>query len=170
MEAATHTTEMKKIRCGFLIKEMLDRFKAKTMPKSKSDDKLLWLYSAHDNTIINLLNTLNIYEVNYLVFLRKKWLIFSYLLCILNSSYIYHLMEQVFILSCIDAVATILFSYFIEKTVLRIRFDRPKFQIAAQIVHWTNFTSCIQTFCQLKAKALNLCAGYEWPWHKMFIF
>lgn len=72
MEAATHTTEMKKIRCGFLIKEMLNRFKAKTMPKSKSDDKLLWLYSAHDNTIINLLNTLNIYEVNYLVFLRKK--------------------------------------------------------------------------------------------------
>lgn len=62
MMAETHTTEMKKIRSGFLLKEMLDRFK--DMIKSPNE-RLLWIYSAHDITIVNFLNSLDVYEVRF---------------------------------------------------------------------------------------------------------
>lgn len=63
MEAYTHTTEMKKYRAGFLIKEMLDRFKNKSQSLLQPD-RSIWIYSAHDTTIVNILNALNLYEVN----------------------------------------------------------------------------------------------------------
>lgn len=58
----TQSTEMKKAKAGFLIKEMLDRFKNKTLSRL-SPDRKIWVYSAHDNTIINTLNALGIYDV-----------------------------------------------------------------------------------------------------------
>lgn len=60
MMAMTHSTETKKMRSGFLLKEMLDRFKEKIL---SSSEQLLYIYSAHDNVIINFLNSLNVYEV-----------------------------------------------------------------------------------------------------------
>lgn len=60
--AFTHTTEMKKAKAGFLIKEIFERFKNKTRSLLEPD-RSLWIYSAHDNTIINVLNALNVYEV-----------------------------------------------------------------------------------------------------------
>lgn len=60
-EAFSHTNEMKKIRGGFLIKEILERSKNKTL-SFLNPDRLLWIYSAHDLTIVNILNTLNLYD------------------------------------------------------------------------------------------------------------
>lgn len=58
----TKTEEMKKLRSGFLIREMLERFKQKAESKLKPD-RSLWLYSGHDLTIISLLNSLQMYSV-----------------------------------------------------------------------------------------------------------
>lgn len=60
-EAYTHTRVMKKLKGGFLIKEILDRFKNKSL-SLLDPDRSLWIYSAHDLTMINVLNTLNFYE------------------------------------------------------------------------------------------------------------
>lgn len=72
MEAYTHTNELKKYRAGFLIKEMLNRFKNKSQSLLQPD-RSLWIYSAHDTIIVNVLNALNLYEVNliFLEFIRN---------------------------------------------------------------------------------------------------
>ncbi|XP_031636577.1 prostatic acid phosphatase-like [Contarinia nasturtii] len=57
----THTTEMKKLKSGFLLKEMLERFAEKAEAKLSPDHRL-YIYSGHDNTISNLLNALNLYD------------------------------------------------------------------------------------------------------------
>lgn len=59
----TNTPEMARLKSGFLIREMLNRFNQKI--KSQLDpDRNLWIYSAHDTTVANILNTLNLFEVN----------------------------------------------------------------------------------------------------------
>lgn len=63
IESFFHTDEMKKIKGGFLIKEILDRFRNKTL-SILQPDRSLWFYSAHDLTIARVLNALNLYEVN----------------------------------------------------------------------------------------------------------
>lgn len=61
----TQTTLMKTLRMGYLLKEILDRSENKTM-SSLNPDRSLWMYFAHDNTIVDLLNGLGVYEVCYL--------------------------------------------------------------------------------------------------------
>lgn len=46
-----------RIRSGFLLKEMLERFETKEKGKLKPD-RVLWMYSAHSSTITTLLNGL----------------------------------------------------------------------------------------------------------------
>lgn len=60
----TNSTELKKLEAGFLIKEMLDRFKEKSL-SSLEPDRSLWIYAAHDLTIVNILNALNLYDVRF---------------------------------------------------------------------------------------------------------
>lgn len=58
----TSTKFLAKIKGGFLLKDILDRFTNKS--KSILDpDRKLWVYSGHDSTICRLLNTLGILEV-----------------------------------------------------------------------------------------------------------
>lgn len=59
----TQTDEMKKLRAGFLLKEILDRSdnKSKSM---LSPDRSLWMYFAHDNTIVDVLNSLRLFHVS----------------------------------------------------------------------------------------------------------
>lgn len=64
-EAFSHTTEMKKAKTGFLVKEIFERFRNKTLSLLKPDLSL-WIYSAHDNTITNVLNALNVYQVIFM--------------------------------------------------------------------------------------------------------
>lgn len=58
----TPTTQMKKLKSGFLLKEILDRSMAKTQATG-SPDYSLYMYFAHDNTIANMLNSLGLYWV-----------------------------------------------------------------------------------------------------------
>lgn len=62
-ESATHTQGAKKAIAGFLIREIFDRFQNKTRSILNPDRKL-WIYSGHDNTIVNTLNALGLYDVS----------------------------------------------------------------------------------------------------------
>lgn len=56
------TTDQKKIRSGFILKTILDRFKSKTICRSKSK-LVVWLYSGHDSNLKAVLSTFNIFIV-----------------------------------------------------------------------------------------------------------
>lgn len=62
LETFTHTLELKKLEAGSIIKEMLDRFENKSQSILHPDHSL-WIYSAHDLSLVNILNALNLYEV-----------------------------------------------------------------------------------------------------------
>lgn len=58
----TSTPFFAKIKSGFLLKDILDRF----MNKSRAildPDRSFWVYSGHDTTISRILNTLGILKV-----------------------------------------------------------------------------------------------------------
>lgn len=59
----TRTNEMKKLRSGFQLKEILDRSRNKTL-STLTPDRSLWMYSAHDVTIANVLDSLGLFEVS----------------------------------------------------------------------------------------------------------
>lgn len=61
----TQTTEMKKLRGGFLLKEILDRSQSKSQSTLKPD-RSLWMYFAHDNTIVDMLNSLGLFKVDFI--------------------------------------------------------------------------------------------------------
>lgn len=58
----TATPQMGRLKGGFLIKQILDDFYKK--PKSKDRHRFI-MYSAHDDTIVNVLNTLGLYDVGF---------------------------------------------------------------------------------------------------------
>lgn len=68
-EIFTPTIETQRIKSGYLLKDILDRFKAKTQ-STLSPDRKLFLYFAHDITLSNMLNTLGLFEVRILLYYR----------------------------------------------------------------------------------------------------
>lgn len=58
----SHSNEIKKFKGGFLLREMIKRFEDKSLSRLRPN-RSLWIYSAHDTTLANLLHTLNLYEV-----------------------------------------------------------------------------------------------------------
>lgn len=64
----TNTKLLARLKVGFLLREILERFTMKKDLKL-SPDRSMWIYSAHDGTIVNLLNALGVFQVNNLQFL-----------------------------------------------------------------------------------------------------
>lgn len=58
-----NTPLLARLSIGFLVREMLEHFEQK-MNSTLQSDRSLWLYSAHDTTIANVLNGLGLFEVN----------------------------------------------------------------------------------------------------------
>lgn len=58
----TYTRELARLKIGPLLSEIFDRFINKTI--SKEFSRTLHMYSAHDSTIANILNTLKIFEMH----------------------------------------------------------------------------------------------------------
>lgn len=52
---------MKKAKTGFLLKEIFDRFEQKSLCLLESD-ALLWNYFAHESTLIDILNALDVFK------------------------------------------------------------------------------------------------------------
>lgn len=59
----TYTRPMARLKTGPLIKEMLERFSQKTKHKL-NPDRSVWIYSAHDTTVANVLNTLKVFKIH----------------------------------------------------------------------------------------------------------
>lgn len=60
-QVLTNTPELARLKIGFLLREILDRLDQKIESKL-SPDRSLWIYSAHDTTIANVLNSLGLFE------------------------------------------------------------------------------------------------------------
>lgn len=60
----TSTPFLAKIKGGFLLKEILDRFTNKST-STLDPDRSFWVYSGHDTTICRILNTLGVLKVFY---------------------------------------------------------------------------------------------------------
>lgn len=60
----TGTPQLARIKSGFLLKEMFERF-AQKINKTLQPDRSLWIYSGSDSTIANTLNSLGLFEVNF---------------------------------------------------------------------------------------------------------
>lgn len=60
---ATNTKTLARLKTGFLLSEILDRFRNKTMGELLPN-RSMWVYSAHDTTIANVLNTLGMFELH----------------------------------------------------------------------------------------------------------
>lgn len=59
----TDTPQLARLKSGFLLKEIIDHFYQKAN-STLQPNRSVWMYSAHDITITNMLNSLNLYEVN----------------------------------------------------------------------------------------------------------
>lgn len=58
----SETTKLKRLKSGFLLKEILNRFRNKSLSTLKPD-RSLYLYSGHDTTVATMLNTLGLFDV-----------------------------------------------------------------------------------------------------------
>lgn len=70
IKSISGTTEMKKLKSGFILKDIFDRFKNKTL--AKLPGQLMHIYSGHDITIASVLNGLGLLEVFTHIFLIKN--------------------------------------------------------------------------------------------------
>jgi lysosomal acid phosphatase len=59
----THTPQLARLKTGPLLKEILTRSVNKTIGKL-SPNRAMWIYSAHDTTVANVLNTLGLFEMH----------------------------------------------------------------------------------------------------------
>lgn len=62
-QMATYTPVMARLKAGFFLREILKRSHRKS-EGSKKVPQNLWMYSAHDTTIVNVLNSLGLFEVS----------------------------------------------------------------------------------------------------------
>lgn len=58
----SETPQMARLKMGFLLREILDRFKMKIQSKLRPN-RSIWMYSAHDSTVAVILNALGMFEV-----------------------------------------------------------------------------------------------------------
>ncbi|KAL1115881.1 hypothetical protein AAG570_006170 [Ranatra chinensis] len=62
----TLNTQLKRLKSGPLLKEMVEHMKSKAgmaPALEKTDNKKMWVYSAHDTTVSNFLNTLGVFNM-----------------------------------------------------------------------------------------------------------
>lgn len=59
----TNTPELARLSTGFLIRQMLEHFSRK-IKSTLLPDRSLWIYSAHDTNIANILNSLGLFDVS----------------------------------------------------------------------------------------------------------
>lgn len=62
-QISTYTPVLARLKAGFLLLEILKRSQEKSH-QSKDVPQNMWIYSAHDTTIANVLNTLGLFEVS----------------------------------------------------------------------------------------------------------
>lgn len=76
---STYTPELAKLRNGFLLKDILDRSLDKSHNKLEPN-RSVWMYSGHETTIINMLNSLGLYSVSIRNLYALNTIIYYYLM------------------------------------------------------------------------------------------
>lgn len=64
-QSLTNSTELQKLRAGFLLKEIFERFTNKTTDSKFDPERVLWIYITNNIAIIDILNSLGLYTVNF---------------------------------------------------------------------------------------------------------
>lgn len=59
----TNTKTLARLKTGFLLRDIFERSKNKTM-SLLSPNRNMWVYSGHDTTIANILNTLGVFDLH----------------------------------------------------------------------------------------------------------
>lgn len=127
-ESFTHTTPMKKIKGGFEIKKIFDCLKNRTLSDAKPSR--MFLYLTHGHVVVNILNTLNVYEVNAhenCKFIQHRWI----LICLFVFSSMFRRFPAAFILNCTSALMHIMCSCSTDEIIQSIC-DPSNFPTAVQ--------------------------------------
>lgn len=59
----TYNNQLKKIKAGYLLKSIFDRL-TKKMQSTLKPNRSIYMYFAHDITLVSILNSLGLYEVS----------------------------------------------------------------------------------------------------------
>lgn len=137
------TPQLARLKSGFLLKEILEHFSQKINSTLKPN-RSVWFYSGHDVTILNMLNSLGLFEV--LFHLSISFEVFdNNAICLLLFSYTFHRMRQACTLNCIKQIKTMKMS-----TISRSSTEKQRENIQNQCsyrnvernAHWTSSLSC----------------------------
>lgn len=133
----TDTPQLARLKSGFLLKEIIEHFYQK-VNSTLQPNRSVWMYSAHDITITNMLNSLNLYEVNNGVCMFYVCLKFY---ATINNfvglffSYTFHRTHRVFTLNFLKMTKmSITFNFSIESLKKKKFFRQFSFQTAVKSV------------------------------------
>lgn len=150
----TQTPEMKRIKSGYLLKEILDRFTNKTQ-STLSPDRSLWLYFAHDITITNMLNSLGLFKVQITCYMQLPQSKEPFPLNNFICSFINLRIHRVCSLNCTKQMTIVTMFNFSTKIPRQPIYQRYISPIAVKSAHWKNCTSYIMTLSQRKVSKKN---------------
>lgn len=139
----TNTRKLARLKAGFLLKDILERFKHK-IGTTLRPNRQLWLYTAHDYTLANILNALGLFEVKGdFAFLHFDE-IYILIAIFSNNSYTYQTMPVACTLNCIKiGGANMSYKYIIETMMKSIQILFIYLAVVSS-VHLINFTNCMK--------------------------
>lgn len=154
-QSFTNSSELQKLTSGFLLKEILDRFINKTTQPLFDPDRVLWMYITNDAAIVNVLNTLGLFTVNFqwnasIELFFSEWNLFC--LC---CSHIYHHMHHAFSLTCTTMELKIMSKFLIKKAV-KMRELCWVFPNVATNVRWRKCINYLRKFYPNIAMKMNV--------------
>lgn len=108
----TSTPVLARLKIGFLLREMLDRFEEK-IDSRLEPDRNVWIYSAHDSTIASILNSIGLFKVNTYIVMPQFILISDDILLIFSC--IVHHTRQAFWSNYTSRIMNIISKYSTER-------------------------------------------------------
>lgn len=154
---ATNTKQLARLKTGFLLREILERFTMKSS-STLSPNRALWIYSAHDGTIANVLNALGLFEVLKTIKITSSFIIFLKLvepLFILHFNdfrhHTFQLMHRAYFSNFTNSTELFMWKFFTKRIEAKMlnHWNRFSFQIAVKGVRWRNSTKYTKKLFQL---------------------
>lgn len=124
-----------RLKAGFLIREMLQHFTMKANA-TLTPDRSMWIYSAHDKTVANLLNALGLFEVNSIFFTLYQILELQIKSCFYCSPRTFQPLLRAFLWSFTSPTMNITLRFITNDIVAKMynRWNHFIFRIAAKSV------------------------------------
>lgn len=116
---ATNTRQLARLKVGFLIREILERFIMKK-DSTLSPNRSIWIYSAHDSTIASLLNSLGLFEVKTIFIIQIQKIILR-IHRFVSRFPTYRTMHLVCFSNCINPMAHFMLKFTINVSLVRTK-------------------------------------------------